>query len=313
MEMRVVRWLGRWAGTGLWVAVLAPSLALLPAAVLDRGPGGGVRLTAFPLGLSALHPFLWECARNSAGVALLVAGMSLWLGTALASSVVRRRYWGRPLLGWLWFAPLAFTPAFAAIGLRGLMSPGGGLDRLAPGLGLVPLAGWVAWAWAGLTTGVPLVALATASALSRVEPAWEDAARLAGASPRRIWRQLVWPVARPASARAAGMAFVLTLVDPGAPLVLGLRRTLAFQVVEACLGPAPGPGPRAALLALATAAIALVGRGLIRWWGRAATPGLDAADPVAPVARALDARWPRASAYLAAFGVAAFLAWLPIV
>ncbi len=40
MGMYIVRWLGRWAGTGLWVAVLAPALALVPAAVLDRGAGG---------------------------------------------------------------------------------------------------------------------------------------------------------------------------------------------------------------------------------------------------------------------------------
>src|SRR3954470_13401555 len=84
MVMRVVRWLGRWAGTGLWVAVLAPAVALLPATVLDRGPGGAVRATLLPLALAALDPFLWDCVRNSVIAALVVASGSLVLGTALA-------------------------------------------------------------------------------------------------------------------------------------------------------------------------------------------------------------------------------------
>ena len=42
-----------------------------------------------------------------------------------------------------------------------------------------------------------------------------------------------WPIVRPAAARAAGIIFLLAIVEPGAPLVLGLRRTLAFQIVDA--------------------------------------------------------------------------------
>ena len=42
--MRFGRGLALWAGTGLWVAVLAPALALVPAAMLDRGPDGTARV-----------------------------------------------------------------------------------------------------------------------------------------------------------------------------------------------------------------------------------------------------------------------------
>src|SRR3954463_3453574 len=123
MGMRLVRWLGRWAGTGLWVAVLAPALALLPAAVLDRGPGGAARPTLLPLALAALDPFLWACAWNSAVVALVVALGSLWLGAGPAPRGVRRRFWGRPALIALALAPLAVPPLFGAIGLRRLAVP----------------------------------------------------------------------------------------------------------------------------------------------------------------------------------------------
>src|SRR5436305_12685997 len=98
MGMRVIRWLGRWAGTGLWVAVLAPALALVPAAVLDRGPEGTVRPSLLPLALAALDPFLWDCLRNSVVLALLVTLGALVLGTALARVNVRTGFWGRPVL-----------------------------------------------------------------------------------------------------------------------------------------------------------------------------------------------------------------------
>jgi ABC-type Fe3+ transport system permease subunit len=311
MGMRVIRWLGRWAGTGLWVVVLAPALALLPAAVLDRGPGGTVRPTLFPMALSALDPLLWDCVRNSVTVAVIVAVGSVVLGTALAHVGVRWRFWGRPVLTALAIALLAVPPLFGAIGLRRLAAPtvafatSGRLDGFDPSA----LAGWVGWVWVGLASGVPLVVLAATAALERIDPAWVDSARLVGAGPRRIWRDLVWPIVRPEVARAGGMVFALTLIEPGAPLALGLRRTLAYQVVESALG--RELTPRAPLLALAAVAIALIGRVLVRWWGGPAATG--GSYPEVGVARPEIARWPRATVYVALAAIGLVLAWLPIV
>ena len=88
------------------------------------------------------------------------------------------------------------------------------------------------------------VALAAAGPVERLERSWEDAARLAGASPFRIWRSLSWPMVRPSALRAAALVFLFALVEPGAPLILGLRRTLAFQIVEPPAGPIPSPASR---------------------------------------------------------------------
>ncbi len=113
---------------------------------------------------------------------------------------------------------------------------------------------------------------------------------------------------RPNAARAAGAVFTLTLIEPGAPLVLGLRRTLSFQIVDAALG--PEPAPRAAVLAVVAAAFAVVARGLFRWWGRGGAGGANFVDE--PIARAVIARWPRAACYTTLLGLAAVLAWVPI-
>ncbi|MGE5754320.1 MAG: Fe3+ ABC transporter permease [Planctomycetaceae bacterium] len=306
--MRLLRRLGRWAGAGLWFVVLAPALAVVPAAVLDRGPDGAARPTLFPAALVALDPFVREGVRNSLVVAAAVAGVSLVLGVGLARGAVGRRFWGRPILAALGIAPLAIPPVVEALGLRLAFGPLAMWPGVGPALRSgVPadLGAWIGWFWVGLASGVPLVALASGAALARAEPAWADAARLAGASRRTIWRQLVWPVIRPSAARAAGAVFTLTLVEPGAPLLLGLRRTLAFQLVEAALG--PDPAPRAALLALTALGLAVAGQVLLGWWGGPPVPR----PSEAPTARPEPARGPRAAVWGLVAGGWALVAWLP--
>ena len=78
-----LRGLGRLAGIGLWIVVLAPALALAPAAFLDRGPGGSARPTMFPLALVTLDPVVWDCVWNSLAVAAVVTSGSLVAGVGL--------------------------------------------------------------------------------------------------------------------------------------------------------------------------------------------------------------------------------------
>ena len=81
--MGILRGLGRLTGVGLLALVLVPMLAAWPSALLDRGPGGSVRVSAFPLALAAFDPFVWACARNSVLVAAATAGLSTAIGVAL--------------------------------------------------------------------------------------------------------------------------------------------------------------------------------------------------------------------------------------
>src|SRR5438132_5579859 len=93
---RALRTLGVAVG---WAFALAPALALLPAAVLDEGPGGAVRATVFPWALAALDPYVWDCARNSLLMAVLVTFAARVAGVGLARVATRWRFWGRwPLL-----------------------------------------------------------------------------------------------------------------------------------------------------------------------------------------------------------------------
>lgn len=314
--MRWLRGMGRAFGAALWLVALLPILALGPAAVLDRGPGGSVRATPFPAALAAFDPYVWVCVRNSLVVAALVTLAARVIGVALARVSVRWRFWGRGPLTLLVCMGLAVHPAFGAIGLRWMLAAAGWTASQAQPIGQrdrwSALAGWVAWIWVALASSVPLVTLVASASLRRIEPVWEDAARLAGTAPGRNWRPLVWPLIRPDVARVLGLVFGLTLLDPGAPLVLGLRRTLGAQIVAAALAERePGQLSRAVVLAVAGTLLALVASELLRWWGGTRPDGLD--DAPDPTLRPGTASWRRSLVLVIALVSAATLVWVPLL
>ncbi len=268
-----LRGLVRVGTIGVIALIGLPVALLIPSVFLDRSPSGGVRTSLFPLALAFFDPFVWACAWNSVAFALIVTVGSLVLGVALARTIGPWRFWGRPPLATIAWLPLAVAPAFAALGLMQIVPPvaiGRSLARLS-GRSLlfgVPWSGWISWLlwiWVGLASATPVVALSVKAALGRIASNWADAGLALGASRRRAWRQLVWPIVRPEVARTLAAVFAAALLEPGAPLILGLRRTMAFQMVESVTR--DDPSTRIAILALIGFIFALAGRALIRWWG----------------------------------------------
>jgi len=246
----------RGLGLALLLVLLLPAAALLPAAVLDRGPDGEMRAGPFPLALALSDPYLWDCARNSLAASIAIAALALVIGVALARLLVRGRPRGAGGLRALILAPLAVPPAFGAVGLAFWLERTGRTPSW---------SGWAIWIASAVAQGVPLVVLAAEAALGRLDPDAEAIARASGATRRAIWRKLIWPAIRPDAAGAGSIVFGLSLFDPGPALVLGLRRTLPVQAVEATL--AGDQANRAAFLALEAIALAAVVRVLLRWWG----------------------------------------------
>ncbi len=315
------RAISRAASAVLGLVLLAPVLALLPAAVLDIGPApeSRTRFSAFPLALAALDPLIWTSLWNSVSVAMIVALGSLVIGVALGGVAARYRFWGRPLLSALITAPAVIAPALLALGLLGLFDPsgprviGGVVDSIARAEGYsARIWPWLVWVWAALIQGAALVVLATRSAYGRLQRCAEDAARLAGARPPRVWWTLTWPTLRPAVASAVYLVFMINLADPGAPLVLGLRRTLGFQMVATALG--PDPFPRLAAIALIVLAITLAGHTLARWRGSSVGDATSApgANRDEPDRQMLIAAWPRAAVSFLILGCWSLIAWAPV-
>jgi ABC-type Fe3+ transport system permease subunit len=275
--MLVVRWLRSLVRFALGLVLLSPVVALPVAVLLDRGPAGETRISPhlFSLVLWIFDDFAWTCSRNSLIFATVISLLSFGFGGALGWIVGRRRFWGRGILSGFVIALLAVPPAFLALGLDALLGaprpwpwPFLTMDERAGGASLESwrgLALWIEWLWTTLPWGVALVMVVTAAAVERLEPSWEDAARLTGAGRFRAWRALSWPLVRPSSARAAALVFLFAVAEPGTPQVLGLRRTLAFQAVE--IARRSEPFPQAAVWALMMGLFGFAGWLAWRWAG----------------------------------------------
>jgi iron(III) transport system permease protein len=238
----------------LGLILVAPAIGLTLAVCFDRGPSGEPRLSPhlFPLVLWVFDDFAWTCARNSLVFAGVIAFMSLFVGLGVRCLLEWLPSWGRAIFGGMILAMVVVPPAFLALGIRALLAPGHSWPwpswfewaGESPGASLESWRGarlWMVWFWAILPAAGAMMALATEPVLARLEPSWHDAARLAGANRLRIWTKLSWPIVRPVAARALGTVFLFALVEPGVPWILGLRRTLAFQIVDTAAQPDPFP------------------------------------------------------------------------
>lgn len=295
MRRRVVS--AVWKGLGA-AAIAVPMAALVVGAVADRGPDGVQGPSAFHLALAAFDPSIRAAALNSGLVAAGVALGSIVLGVALAA-LARGRFAGRGVLVALGAVPLAVPPLVGAMGL-GWGARRLGFDPWAEG----SAAAWVVLVVAELGCGVAWVVRSVAGPLSGLDPTWASASRASGSSAWRVWWSLSWPIVRPAAARAGAEVFALCILEPGAPLALGLRRTLAFQAVEAAAGATAGP--RSATLGVAALLLAAVAARLSRAWARDRRLSLSSPRPGRdPGLQLALARWPLLGAW-------AFCATLPL-
>ncbi len=306
----------------LCLAVLAPLLALVPATVCDIGPApdSRVRLSLFPAALTALDPLVRTSLWNSVMAALVITVAALVIGVTLGRLADGPGFWGRPVLWAAVSAPAVFAPAFLALGVVALCGPEPArrLVAIAVALGIPESESqatwrWVAWVWGATIQGAAVVGWTTRSVLRHSQGHAADAARLGGMRPLKAWWTLTWPVLSPSLARTACLVFVINLADPGAPLLLGLRRTLGFQITASLLG--PDPFPRSTVMAWMIAAIGLAcGLLAARASSSRAAPGMAERTGYRPVdVPRSRAAWPRVLLSWLMLGGWSLLAWAPVL
>lgn len=174
----------------------------------------------FSLWTSRLPGLIW----NTLSLAVLVAIGAFILGVTSAWLIVRREFIGRRLAIWLLVLPLTIpTYVFAHI-YTILLEPTGWLGGLWVSLfgesSLPSLYNVFGVGFVLSLAGFSYVFLLVRDALSRTHQNLEDAARIQGASPTRVFWRISLPMLRPAIAAGLALVVLHVLSDFGAVSML---------------------------------------------------------------------------------------------
>ena len=212
------------------VMAIGPILGLGLGALTRQGEGGP-GFSAFGAGLVLTDPYVQTSIGNSvvvSGIATLLASMA---GVAVARASQRLGGAARRLAGVFERLGMCCDPFTAAIGLA-LIAPLVPSDLIAR----LPRDDSMSWflliaCQAGF--GSAWIAHHAGRAMAAIPNACLEVGAMAGGSRRWLWRVATWPLIRPTVARASASVFAVVLLEPGGPIVLGLRRTIGFQIVHA--------------------------------------------------------------------------------
>ncbi|HET8680150.1 MAG TPA: ABC transporter permease subunit, partial [bacterium] len=184
-------------GTLLLVLVLYPSAVLVLQSLLVEGRlslGHYVRL--------ARDPSTYSVLANSLFVSLWATAGGTAIGVALAWLVSRTDLPGRRLWRTLVLLPYMIPPFIGAMAWVYLLSPVGYANQAWMALTGSPDPLFVIYGPTGIILvlmlyGYPIVYLAALGVLERMDSSLEEAARMAGAGPARVMRDVTLPLMLP--------------------------------------------------------------------------------------------------------------------
>ncbi len=240
----------------------APFLALIVSLAADPS-----------LWSSILKPLNLEAAGNTLMLVVGVLAVAWGLGAPLGFLFGRTRFAAFERL-MLWCTlPYVIPPYITAIAWIALLNPQNGLlnrPLLAAGLppvNIYSLGGMIFVI--GLET-TPLVMLAVADGLKRMDSSFEEQARMAGASPWRVASTITLPLILPRLVSAGSMAIATAAASYGVPYLLASGTTdpdivLTTRIAQALdLPPATGR-PVALALSLVLLLLGLGIGGMLKW------------------------------------------------
>lgn len=245
------------------IALALAALAALPLASLVRiAAGGGDEELWTHLAAYVIPQAASQTLGLLAGVAV-VAGIA---GAGTAWLVTVYQFPGRGALAWLLPLPLAIPTYIAAYVYTDLLEAGGALQAAlrvnfgwpAAGDGWLPPVRSLPGAIAIFALVLyPYVYLAARAMFLTQCAAFTEAARVLGARPWQLARDIALPLSRPALAVGISLALLECLNDIGASEYLGVR-TLTLSVFDAWLNRGSLPGAAQIALAMLTLVVALI-------------------------------------------------------
>ena len=157
-----------------------------------------------------LHDSVWiDATLRSLKIATVTTALATLLGTLLAFSIVRGRYWGRDAVNQLAALPIIVPTIVYSIAVYGLFSQ----------LKLIGL--WQGIALAHTVYAIPFVTIIVTAGLRTFDIAQEQAAMGLGASRLTAVRRVTLPQIRPSLVSAAFLAFIASFDELVIAMFLG--------------------------------------------------------------------------------------------
>ncbi|MDF1700345.1 MAG: iron ABC transporter permease [Planctomycetota bacterium] len=208
-----------------WLALGAVVvLGILPLAlVVKKAAGAGDIFWETVTSADALDA-LFATLRLALGttlVALLLGAPSAWLTTR--TDVPWKGFFRTTLT-----LPYIVPPYIAALAWITLADPAIGFLNAPFDSGVFDIFSMHGLTWVMGLSFYPYVFLTVRAALESADPSLEDAARMSGAGPWRVVKDVAFPLARPALISSGGLVFMATASAFGAPVLIGNRAGIDF-------------------------------------------------------------------------------------
>ena len=178
---------------------------------------------------------IWQITWFTVLCAAAATVIVLPFGVGLAWVLARRRFPGRTLVETLVSLPLVMPPVATGLILLVLLGRRGMIGAWLERIGIDVVFTWKAVVLAMALMGLPLLVRTARAGFEHVHARYEDVAATLGARPLRIFFTVTLPLAAPAVAAGAVLAFARALGEFGATIVVagsipGVTRTLAVAI-----------------------------------------------------------------------------------
>ena len=187
------------------------------------------------------NPLLRTSFLNSILIATATVILASAIAFALAWTLSRWRFAGKPVLTALLLAPILLPPFVAAIGLQQLFARFGAINLFLIHHGWMNPASPLDWLASGgvsaivllqVLHGYPVLFLTVSAAMTQVDPSLGESAASLGASRWREFRTITLPLVRPGWVAGAMVVWIGALTDLGTPLITGYSRVIPVQIFD---------------------------------------------------------------------------------
>lgn len=220
-------------GFGLTMGVTLTMLSLVVLLPMATVFGYAIQLTPAELLDILSKSTVQHAFMTSLGTALIAAAINLVFGMILAWILVRYDFPGKRIIDSLIELPFALPTAVAGITLSKLYSDMGYMGKALESLGISILYTKVGIIVALVFVGIPFVVRSVEPVLAKLDPSYEEAGAVLGASRFTVWRKIILPELWPSAIAGFSLAFARGLGEYGSVIYIsGNSAKAQTQVVS---------------------------------------------------------------------------------